>query len=101
MINEPELPPNIIPFPTQLRVVVALADPSERPGPATDDAASVVEHDGRAYDLAALVRHLSPAELREIGQAVPRSGQELWDEVVRRWPALAAEIVAGVGALSG
>ena len=47
------------------------------------------------YDLAPLIQHLSPGELQEIGEAAPRSGQEMWDEVVRRWPALAAEIVAG------
>ena len=97
LIDEPELPPNIIPFPTRLRVVPAEPD---RRAPAGAEALAVVDHGGQAYDLAALIRHLSPAELREIGQTVPRSGQALWDEVVRRWPALAAEIVAGVGALS-
>jgi hypothetical protein len=60
-----------------------------------DHALAVVEHDGRMYDLADLIRQLSREEMREIGAAAPRSGQKLWDEVVRRWPALAAEIVAG------
>ena len=91
---------NVIAFPTRLRVVPIPDQPSNGLVPETDDYLSVVEHDGRAYDLAALIRHLSYAELREIGQSVPRSGQALWDEVVRRWPALAAEIVAGVGPLS-
>ena len=95
--KEPGQPANVIPFPT-LRVVPALTDPSGQHAPEVNDPASVVEHDGHPYDLAALIRHLSPAELREIGQTVPRSGQALWDEVVHRWPALAAEIVAGVGA---
>ena len=54
---------------------------------------ALIEH-GRMYDLAPLVQQLSPAELQEISEAVPWSGQEMWDEVVRRWPALAAEIVA-------
>ena len=101
MIDGPELPANVIPFPTRLRVVPAPPDASEQHAPEVGEPASVVDHDGRAYDLAALIQHLSPAELREVGQAVPRSGQALWDEVVRRWPALADEIVAGVGALSG
>ena len=55
----------------------------------------MVEHDGRTYSLADLIRHLSAAELREVGSTAPRSAQGLWDEVVRRWPALAAEVVAG------
>jgi hypothetical protein len=85
---------NLIQFP-QLRVV-----PIESPEGAAsimqlDHALSLVEHDGRMYDLAGLIRHLSPQELRELDAAAPRSGQALWDEVVRRWPALAAEIVAG------
>jgi hypothetical protein len=47
------------------------------------------------YDLAYLINHLSPDKIRMIGVAAPRSGQEFWDEVLRRWPALAEEIVAG------
>lgn len=55
----------------------------------------VVEHDGRAYFLLDLLRSLTADELQEIVSAAPHSGQELWDEAVRRWPALTAEIVAG------
>ena len=80
---------NVIPFPRQLRVVAAAAP--ER----AQDQATLVDHDGRSYVLGELIRHLSPAELREIGGTAPRSAQAPWDEVVRRWPALAAEIVAG------
>ena len=61
-----------------------------------DEQASVIDHDGRPYKLTDLIRHLSPAELQEVVATAPRSGQALWDEVVRRWPALAAEIVAGI-----
>ena len=81
---------NIIPFPPQLRVVPiepSVHLPSEQ-------AFALIEHDGRLYDLAALIQQLSPREVQEITAAAPRSGQEMWDEVVRRWPALAAEIVA-------
>jgi hypothetical protein len=56
---------------------------------------ALIEHDGRMYDLASLVEHLSLQEAQEIGAAAPRSGQDMWDAVVRRWPSLAAEIVAG------
>ncbi len=97
MTEKPELTPNVIPFPARLRLVPAQ---SERYAHDGNEALAAVEHDGRAYDLAGLIRHLSPKELREIGDTAPRSGQELWDQVVRHWPALAAEIVAGVGPLS-
>jgi len=60
---------------------------------------ALIEHGGRLYNLAALVQHLSPLEIQEIGATAPRSGQEMWDAVVRRWPALAAEIVAGAQAV--
>jgi hypothetical protein len=60
-----------------------------------------VDHDGRVYELAAQIRHLSPDRLRQIGQTAPRSGQELGDEAVRRWPALTAEIASGVRQLEG
>jgi hypothetical protein len=68
---------NLIQFPQRLRVVL-------------------IEHDGRVYNLTGLIRHLSPQEMRDVDATAPRSGQAVWDEVVRRWPALAAEIVAGV-----
>ena len=82
---------NLIQFPPQLRMV-----PIEPP-PAIpmEHELVLIEHDGRMYDLTPLVQQLSPGELQAISEAAPRSGQEMWDEVVRRWPALAAEIVAG------
>ena len=82
---------NLIQFPPTLRVV-----PIE-PVPVllVEHELALIEHDGRMYDLALLVQQLSPGELQEIGAVAPRSGQEMWDAIVRRWPALAAEIVAG------
>ena len=32
--------------------------------------------------------------IREVGATAPRTLQAFWDEVVRRWPAMADEIVA-------
>lgn len=53
-----------------------------------------VVHDGRAYMLADLFHALTPEEQAVVEQTAPRSFQEAWDEVVRRWPALAAKIAA-------
>jgi hypothetical protein len=84
---------NVLPFPRQLRVVPIEREP---------DAASAgimpaaVEYNGRSYDLEALLRLLPTHCLEEVEAAAPRSGQELWDEVVRRWPGTAAEVIAGV-----
>ena len=84
----------VIPFPRQLRVV-----PIERGAYAAPPAVTpaAVDHDGRTYDLETLLRQLPPHCLQEVEATVPRSGQELWDEVVRRWPGTAAEVVAGTG----
>ena len=49
----------------------------------------LVGHGGRTYRLADLMAGLSPADLQAIEATAPRSGQATWDEVVRRWPALA------------
>jgi hypothetical protein len=82
---------NVISFPRQLRVVPFRdAEPETVPG----EPPAVVDHDGRSYPLEALLRGLTQDELWIVDQSAPRSGQELWDEVVRRWPALAEEIVA-------
>ncbi len=59
----------------------------------------LVDHAGRTYRLADLLARLSPAKLAEIEASMPRSGQAAWDEVVRRWPALAEEIAAGCEAI--
>ncbi len=55
----------------------------------------MVEHNGRLYSLPDLLRPLTLEEAQEITATAPRSNQGLWDEAVRRWPALTAEIVAG------
>ena len=88
----------IIAFPLQHRVVPTEETLVVMPLKLSqkDEQASIIDHDGRPYKLADLIRHLSPAELRQVGETAPRTGQALWDEVVRRWPALAAEIVAGI-----
>ena len=57
---------------------------------------AAVDYDGRTYDLEALLRLPLPHCLEEVEAAAPRSGQELWDEVVRRWPGTAAEVIDGV-----
>jgi hypothetical protein len=87
---------NVIPFPPQLRMV-PIQPPHALPPKQTF---ALIEHDGRIYDLAAPARHLSAGELLKINDAVPRSAQEMWDEVVRRWPSLASEIVASVQPIS-
>ena len=85
----------VIPFPRQLRVVpienAACAAPAR-----TDVVPAVVEHDGHMYDLATLLQGLPPHCIRKVEASAPRSGQELWDEMVRRWPGTAAEAIAGV-----
>ena len=89
MSNE-QLDAKIIPFPRQLRVV-----PIEPSAASADVMPAAVEHDGHTYDLEALLRQLPVHCLREVEATAPRSGQEFWDEVVRRWPGTAAEVVAG------
>lgn len=57
---------------------------------------AVVEHDCQMHLLADLMRCLGLKHMREIEASLPRTAQATWDEVVRRWPALAAEIAASV-----
>ena len=87
----------VVPFPRQLRVVPLESEPGVAPAVVTPAA---VDHDGHTYDLEALLRQLPPHCLREVEAAAPRSGQELWDEVVRRWPGTAAEVVAGASRIA-
>ena len=83
--------PNVILFQPRLRLVRAPVD-----GPSsTQVEPALVEHNGRAYRLADLLAHLRPLKLARIEATAPRSGQAAWDEVVRRWPALAELIAAG------
>ncbi len=64
---------------------------------ANDQPAAAVEHDGRLHAAGCLMHELPPHSLREVGATAPRTLQAFWDEVVRRWPAMADEIVARVG----
>ena len=61
---------------------------------------AAVDYDGRTYDLKTPLRQLPSHCIREAEATAPRSGQELWDEVVRRWPGTAVEVVAGVAPLN-
>lgn len=85
----------VIRFPTQLRIV-PVTEPSAIVCPAIETAVPVVDHDGRLYPLHTLLTQIPDAHRLELQDEVPRSGQEAWDTVTRRWPALAACIVAGV-----
>jgi hypothetical protein len=60
----------------------------------------VVEHDGRLYSLGALFARLPDHVLDEIDALVPRSSQETWDLVVRRWPRLAKAATGGLATSS-
>ena len=84
---------NVVPFPRQLRAIPTSPAPE---APVAANPQPAVDHDGRLYPLHDLLRALSPEQLLTVEAALPRSGQEAWDAVVRNWPALAAEIVASV-----
>ena len=84
---------NVIAFPGKTRTLPALVAIDEDVSPVCRQA---VDHDGGLYPLEGLLRALTPDQLRMVEAAAPRSGQETWDDVVRRWPALADEIAAGV-----
>ena len=73
----------VIPFPAP---VVRLHVP---PPPPVAAPLLAVEHDGRVYSLATLLARLPDPVLDELDALVPRSAQEAWDFVVRRWPRIA------------
>ena len=52
-----------------------------------------VDYRGNLYPLESLIKRLSLEYIRELQRAAPRSGQEAWDLVDKRWPEL-AEIIA-------
>ena len=89
--DEPEPLDELSRLPRQFQIVSGNMSMPEPPR----DSLPAVEHDGRLYALADLLRPLTQKELREIEATAPRSNQAFWDEAVRRWPALTAEIVAG------
>ena len=81
----------IVPFLPRPRMVAVPVDT-----PAAEGAApALVEHNGRAYRLAELMARMTEADLCQIEATAPRTAQATWDEVVRRWPALAGLIAAG------
>lgn len=82
---------NVIPFPVQ---VVRLRVEPHRPVERGELLA--VEYDGRLYSLAALLARLPDHVLDEIDALVPRSAQETWDLVGRRWPRLAKAATGGL-----
>lgn len=83
------MPADIIPFPAP---VVHLK--MDQPAAAEPKHGLLaVEHDGRVYSLAALLARLPSDVLDELDNLVPRSSQETWDLVVRRWPHLAGAVI--------
>ena len=80
----------VIPFPAPVvRFHVA-------PPPPAAASLLAVEHDGAIHSLATLLARLPDPVLDELDAMVPRSAQELWDFVIRRWPRLAAAAVRPV-----
>jgi hypothetical protein len=59
-----------------------------------DGGAPPIQHEGRFYNLASLIRDLPRATIYEIDATKPPSSQEWWNRFVLQRPALAAEIVA-------
>ena len=92
-------PDNIVPFPFRRRPFppASVAGTSASDADADGGRVAIVEHDGRLYAAERLMRELPPHSIREVGATAPRSPQAFWDEVVRRWPAMADEITARVG----
>ena len=92
-------PDNVVPFPSRVRSFppAPVAGTSASNADADGEPAAIVEHDGRLYAAARLMRQLPPHSIQEVGATAPRSPQAFWDEVVRRWPAMADEITARVG----
>jgi hypothetical protein len=77
---------HVVAFPRQIRVTRVEAP--------VQPAGDVIDHDGRAYDFAALVQNL-PAEVAQgVMDQAPRSAQAFWDVLVRLFPREAAGCVA-------
>ena len=86
------MPDNIIPFPAPVvRLHIEPCHTVERGD------LLVVEHDGRLYSLFA---RMPDHVLDEIDALVPRSAQETWNLVVRRWPRLAKAAAGGLATSS-
>ena len=55
---------------------------------------AIIEHDGREYLLDKLLMHVPSSVLREIHAAGAVSGEHAWDEITRRWPDTARELLS-------
>ena len=60
---------------------------------------SFVHHDGRRYLATELLMHVPASYLRELHTASLATDQDIWSEVARRWPKLAATIIAEVACI--
>lgn len=90
-------PDNVVRLPFKERATPPAPAAGASANDGDDQPAVAVEHDGRLYAADRLLRELPPHSIREVGATAPHSLQAFWDEVVRRWPAMADEIVARVG----
>ena len=86
------MPSEIIPFP--IPVVRLTVEPVAPPQP--QGRLLAIEHDGQSYSLASLLARLPDDILDELDALVPRSAQETWDLVFRRWPRVAKAAVGSV-----
>ena len=85
-------PGDIVPFPTP-----PLADASAANDEQDQHDYSIM-HRGRRYSGDLLIGRLSAQRVQELSSMGPCTLQALWNEVVRRWPEVAEEIVAMVEA---
>ena len=90
MTDEDPEPNNVVPlFGHKLRLVSNSVS-----APVHDGGNAVVDHDGHSYLLVDLLADVPAANMAEVTAAAPRSNQQIWDEIVRRWPALADNIAS-------
>ena len=54
----------------------------------------IVKHGGCEYVLHELLLHIPSKSLQAVGATAPANPQAVWDEVVRRWPTVAADAVS-------
>ena len=86
---------NVIPFPTHVRLIT-LCNMEVRPVTIAKPDPWLISHGGRHYRLLPLLDRLPEDHHLILMNDAPRPGQETWDAVVRRWPALADCIAASV-----
>ena len=97
LVTGMERPTNVVQFPFRGQAILPAPAAGASANYGDDQPAAAVEHDGRLYAADRLMRELPPHSMREVRATAPRTLQAFWDEVVRRWPAMADEIVARVG----